>query len=163
MLRAFAQATAPLRRRIAMMVARGVVRRVDDARKLQELQIAALSGEIIGGAERFQEYGLSSVPLEGAEVVVVFQGGTRSHPLVISVDDRPRRPRGQPAGDVAIYTDQDDPAASAEDAEHRIQLTRDRAILARAQTIDLRCGDTRILMDESGITITTPRLDIVRA
>jgi len=162
-LRALAQATAPMRRRIAMMVSRGVVRRVDDRRKLQELQVSALAGEVLAGAERFQQYGFSSVPLEGAEVVVVFAGGARSHPLVVSADDRTRRPRDQPAGDVSIYTDQDDPEQSAEDAEHRIQMTRERSIVVRAEKIDLRCGPARIVMDETGVTITTPRLDIVRA
>lgn len=93
----------PLQVRIANSIARAVVQRVDDGHKLQELQIGVLEGEPIDDAERFQEYGFSSVPLAGAEAVTVFPNGDRAHPLVVAVDDRRHRPIDKPAGHVCIY------------------------------------------------------------
>lgn len=95
--------TAPLRRAIANMVARAVVQLVADAPKLQELQVSLLTEETRERCERFQQYGLTSVPLAGAEAVVLFVGGLRDHPLVTNVDDRRYRKTGLLGGEVALY------------------------------------------------------------
>lgn len=92
-----------LSRRIANIVARAVVQLVDDAKKLQLLQVGVLAGETIDDAEHCQPYGFSSVPLAGAEAVVVFPNGDRSHPLAIAVSDRRYRPTGGQAGQVGLY------------------------------------------------------------
>ena len=93
----------PLETRIANMVARGVLRRVDDSKKMQLLQVEFLSGEVRAALERFQEYGFTSVPIEGAEAAVMFVGGGRDHGLVVGVDDRRYRPTGLQPGEVALY------------------------------------------------------------
>ena len=100
---------APLRNRIAHLVARAVVRIVTDGGQLQTLQIDALDGETREGVERMQSYGFTSVPLDGAEAVVLFVGGRRDHGLAVAVDDRRYRPTGLQAGEVCIYN-KDGPA-----------------------------------------------------
>jgi phage baseplate assembly protein V len=76
---------------------------VDDGKKLQVVQLGLGEDETRDGLERFQQYGLTSVPLAGAEAVVLFVGGTRDHGLVVAVDDRRYRPTGLQPGEVAIY------------------------------------------------------------
>ncbi len=93
----------PLATRVANAVARAVVQLVDDSTKLQLLQVGALAGETLDAAEHHQPYGFSSVPLAGAEAVVVFPNGDRSHPLVVSVSDRRYRPTDGEPGQVTIY------------------------------------------------------------
>lgn len=93
----------PLRTRVANLVARAAVSLADDSAKLQLVQLAVLDGETRDGCERFQEYGFTSVPEEGAEAVVLFPGGRRDHGLVVAVDDRRHRPTGLAAGEVAVY------------------------------------------------------------
>lgn len=105
---ALSRMLAPLARRVRLMVSRGVVAVVNDALKLQGVQIQLLAGETSGSLERFQEYGFTSVPHAGAEAVVVFAGGARSHGLAIAVDDRRYRLKGLAAGEVALYTDEGD-------------------------------------------------------
>lgn len=100
---AFLKLMRPMAIRIANLVSRGVVHLSNDAKKLQLLQVGGLSGETIDDAEHFQPYGFSSVPLEGAEVVVLFPGGDRSHPLVIAAPDRRHRPTDGDPGDVMLY------------------------------------------------------------
>lgn len=95
--------TAPLRRAVANMVSRAVVKLVNDAAGMQVVQLGLLAGETRDQAERFQQYGFTSVPLEGAEAVVVFVGGTRDHPLVVCVDDRRYRPKGMQDGEAQMY------------------------------------------------------------
>jgi phage gp45-like len=100
---------AVLRRRLANVVRRAVVALIDDSPKMQLAQInVQTDGDTCDGCERFQEYGFSSVPLKGAEAVVLFVGGLRDHPLVIAIDDRRSRKRGLQPGEVCLYTDEGD-------------------------------------------------------
>lgn len=94
----------PLVARVANTVARGVVELVGDAGDGQTLQISVLDGEVIDDAEHVQPYGLSSVPHTGAECAVIFPGGDRGHPLVVSVADRRHRPSGAEPGTVTLYS-----------------------------------------------------------
>ena len=103
---ALKRALAPLRHRLQMMVARIDVLLADDAPGRQTLQLEALADEVHDGGERPQNYGFTSVPLPGAEGVMVAAGGLRSHGLVLVVDDRRYRLRGLAAGEVAMHDDQ---------------------------------------------------------
>lgn len=94
---------APLARRVANMVSRATVQKTDDAPGVQELQLNLLDSELRDEIERVQEYGFSSVPLEGAEAVVVFVGGRRDHGLAIATDDRRYRIGNLESGEVAVY------------------------------------------------------------
>ena len=60
----------PLRQRVANMVARALVTKVDDNAAVQGLQLALLDGETRGDVERVQNYGFTSVPAPDAEAVV---------------------------------------------------------------------------------------------
>lgn len=96
----------PIATRVANSVARSVVRLVNDSTKMQLVQLGVLLGEDVEGAkgaEHFQPYGLASVPLSGAEGVVLFPNGDRSHPLVVTISDRRSRPTGGDPGDVTLY------------------------------------------------------------
>ncbi|MGH6714753.1 MAG: phage baseplate assembly protein V [Bradyrhizobium sp.] len=96
-----------LARRIRMIASRAVVTLVNDALKVQGVQLNVLANEV-AEAQRFQEYGFTSVPLAGAEAIVLSIGGIRSHAVVIAVDDGRHRPQNLQAGEVEIYTDEGD-------------------------------------------------------
>lgn len=108
MIDAIRRMLAPLQTRIANMVSRAVISRVDDSKKMQIVQLAILEDEVHDDIERVQNYGFTSVPQEGAEAAVVFVGGGRDHGLAVAVDDRRYRVKGLQAGEVAVYTDQGD-------------------------------------------------------
>jgi phage baseplate assembly protein V len=93
----------PLQVRIANTVARAVVQLVDDSTKQQLVQLGVLEGEDIDDGEHFHPYGLYSVPLPGAEAVVLFPNGDRGHPLVVAVSDRRHRPTGGQSGETGLY------------------------------------------------------------
>jgi phage baseplate assembly protein V len=94
--------------RIVNMVSRFVLALANDATKMQAAQISILDSETRDDVERFQQYGFTSVPLPGAEGIVIFVGGARDHPLITNIDDRRHRMRNLEPGEVAIYTDEGD-------------------------------------------------------
>jgi phage baseplate assembly protein V len=95
----------PLQVRLANSIARAVVQLVDDGTRMQLVQLGVLPGEDVGDGEHFQAYGFSSVPLPGAEAVVLFPNGDRGHPLVVAIADRRHRPTGGAPGEVVVYND----------------------------------------------------------
>lgn len=97
----------PLATKVANIAARAVVQRVNDGRKQQLVQVGVLAGETVEGngegAEHFQAYGFSSVPLAGAEGIALFQNGDRGRPLLFAVSDRRCRPTDGEPGQVTVH------------------------------------------------------------
>jgi len=104
MIKAINKMMAPVSRRVGLMVARGVLALVNDALKMQSVQVKLLDGEV-REMERMQNYGFTSQPHPGAEVAAVFVSGNRDHGLALAIDDRRYRVRNLQAGEVAIYDD----------------------------------------------------------
>ena len=85
------------------MVLRTVVSSIVDSKKLQTLKISIFKDDTKDDVERFQNFGHTSVPKDGAEAVVVFPSGNIDHPIVVVVDDRRYRLKGLNPGESAIY------------------------------------------------------------
>ena len=93
---------APVHRRARLMILRGVVNLVDDAKKFQELQLDIF--KTTDGVEHLQPLGLTSVPKKDAECVVIHPGGNLDHPVAIGVQDRSYRPTDLNEGETEIYS-----------------------------------------------------------
>lgn len=98
------RAFRPILTKLSNMVSRGVIRSADDAKKVQELQIDLLAGETRDEVERFGQYGLTSVPVDGAECVVICIGGSRDQAYCIATEDRRYRIGNLQSGEVALYS-----------------------------------------------------------
>lgn len=127
---------APLRRRLAHLVSRAVVTLVNDAAKMQTLQLGLLADETLDGAEHWQPYGFTYKPHTGAEALVLAVGGHRAHSVVIACADRRYRLTGLADGEVALYTDEGD----------RFHFKRGRSIEVETQTFRVRAG-TEVIFD----------------
>lgn len=126
-------------------VARAVLNVVDDEGNMQRVQISLLEDEVIDGVERFQDYGFTSVPEEGAEATVVFVGADRSHPIVVVADDRRVRKKGLKPGEVAVYHKNGD----------FIHLKNGKEIEIKTTTFKVNC-ETATLAASSEIMLDTP-------
>ena len=106
------------------MFVRGLAGAADDSKMMQQMGMSGLAGEAMQQIERIHNYGFSSVHLPaneggeqggsdplsaagwGAEHIMAFMGGNRSHGLSLGVDDRRHRPRGLQPGESFQYDDQ---------------------------------------------------------
>lgn len=94
----------PLSNRINSLITVGVLRRIDPGSQ-QQCQVELLEGELRDKLLHHMPYGHASVPLDGAEPLVVFLRGDKSGGIVIQISD----PRHQPAlekGETALHDDQ---------------------------------------------------------
>lgn len=137
---------APIVRRVMLTVSRGTLGGVDDAGGLQRNQVTMLAGEVRDGVERVQPFGFSSVPLPGADCLIICVGGNRDHPVVVNVDDRRYRPAGLQAGEVCVYSPQ---------SGHRITLKADRTIEVEALRV--------VIKAEEKVRLETPLVELTGA
>lgn len=105
--------------RVRLLVGRAVLALVNDAAKLQAVQVQLQADVVRDRAEHFQHYGFTSVPMPGAEGIYLALGGSTDHVVVINVDDRRYRLKSLAAGEVALY----------DDLGHKVHLTRDGIVV----------------------------------
>lgn len=94
---------APLHRRVVNLAVRAVVRVVDDAKKMQLLQVEAVKDELRDDVEHFQPYGFSSNPKAGAEAILLRVGAREDHTIAIVVNDRRYRVHDLESEEVCVY------------------------------------------------------------
>jgi phage baseplate assembly protein V len=93
---------APIQRRVMMTVGRCVLAAIKDGAPAQLAQVSMLAGEVRDNVERMSDYGFTSVPLPGAQGVVVFVGGERGHGVVIATGDSRYRLKDLQPGEVVL-------------------------------------------------------------
>jgi len=158
MLRAVDKMLSPLKRRLRLLVTRGVVKLTNDAAKMQELQITGLADEVLDGVEHIQPYGFTAHPHPESDCLILNVGANRAHPIVIAVDDRRYRLKNMAEGEVAIY----------DDLNQRITLTRSGIVIDAPQGCthngDLTInGNTTINGDVSLTGTLTASTDVIAA
>ena len=90
-------------RRVQLMSSWGRVTFSDDSKSAQILQIKLNNSETRDGTPRIAEFGLTSVPPDGSDVLVVFLGGDRSKGVVVATGHQASRPLGLVAGETMLY------------------------------------------------------------
>lgn len=150
MSREMLKAMAPLARRIRLMAARAILTLIDDATKMQGLQVKLLDGEVCNNVDRVQNYGFTSVPLPGAEGIYLALGGSRDHGVVIVADDRRYRIKGLQGGEVAIYTDEGDKIVLKRG--NVIEITAATKIRMVTPLLEVT-GEVRDRCDDDGMTM----------
>lgn len=131
--------TQPLADRVALSVARAILKIVDDSLPIQAVQVDLLSGETRDRVERMQEYGFTSVPLPGCRGISLFIGGDRSSGSIIATEDYRYRKKGLKAGEVAIYTDEGDCIHLKRGRV--IEITATNGVTVNAPTVTVSSGD----------------------
>ena len=90
-------------RRVQLMSSWGRVTFSDDSRSAQLLQVKLNDSETRDDTPRIAEFGLTSRPPDGSDVLVVFMGGDRSKGVVVATAHQASRPKGLLAGETMLY------------------------------------------------------------
>ena len=129
--------------RVRGMISRAVISLVNDAAKLQALQVTLMADQTPDDVEHFQHYGLTSVPHAGAEGIALAIAGSTGHTAIINVDDRRYRLTGLQGGEVALY----------DDLGHKVHLTRDGIVIDGAGQ-DIRIINAPTVHIETNLHVT---------
>lgn len=130
------KATAPLSRRITALVNRARVQLVNDKSKTQSLQVTVLEDETRDAVEHFQAAGFKSVPLVGAEALVLAVGGDGDHRIAVVVHDKKSRPTGWKPGETGIYNLTTGDLIHLK-ADGSIEITATRALKIKAPQVEI--------------------------
>lgn len=90
-------------RRVQLMSSWGRVTFSDDSHSAQRLQVKLNDSETRDDTPRIAEFGLTSRPPDGSDVLVVFLGGDRSKGVVVATAHQASRPKGLLAGETMLY------------------------------------------------------------
>lgn len=90
-------------RRVQLMSSWGRVTFSDDSHSAQLLQVKLNDSETRDDTPRIAEFGLTSRPPEGSDVLVVFLGGDRSKGVVVATAHQASRPKGLLVGETMLY------------------------------------------------------------
>ena len=75
----------------------------DDAEFQQRTDLAGLSGDQPGRVHRFQQPGISHVPVKGAEGFLLSLGGRSDRAVFFGGETEGKRPTGYAPGDTVLY------------------------------------------------------------
>ena len=138
---------APIHRRVMLMICRGVVTMLNDTKNMQRMQVSLLDGEV-STLERYQDYGFTSNPPVGSEVVAVFVGGNRDNGIIIKCDNREHRLKLAHSEDVGIYDTEGD-SIILEPSSGKITITASTIAEIKADDVNLGNGTTQSLMTDA--------------
>ncbi|MEF1256008.1 phage baseplate assembly protein V [Vibrio sp. M260112] len=122
---------APIKRRITGMVTRALVSGIVEDLQRQNVQVQIHSDESADNIERFQNYGMSSVPPTGSEAILAALGGNLGNLVALAVEDKKVRPKGE-IGDVFLYHLEG----------HQIKLTKDGKVVITATDVTLELSNS---------------------
>jgi phage baseplate assembly protein V len=94
-----------LYRCVMLAFGRGRVTFVDDAGPVQEIQARFGAREVIDNMPAPHDFGFTSNPPIGSDVVASFLGGSRKNGVVVAIGSQAYRLKNLKSGEVAIYDD----------------------------------------------------------
>lgn len=90
--------------RVRNMLGLGRVTLVDDSGAVQRMQGVFSAEEVIDLLQRVAEFGFTSSPPAGSDMLVVFVGGERSKGVVLGTSHPESRPTGLAPGEAMLYS-----------------------------------------------------------
>lgn len=128
-----------LANKLRSMLGLGIVKLINDSTGIQQLQVSVFDGEVRSSVNRYQNYGFSSCPRDGAQAVLASLGGNRGHLIALVVDDARYRPRGKQDGEVFMY-----------------HYAGDYIALLNGRNIHIECGGEVTVHAADRVTIDAP-------
>lgn len=139
-------------RRIQFTIGRGRVTAINDSGSVQEVQAQLNGFETRDGTPRLAEFGFTSNPPAGSDVVFVFLGGNRTSGIAIATNHQPSRPTGLQPGEVQVY----------DQWGKSIYLTQDSGIVidAKNTNVTVNNAETVTVNASTKVVLNTPTLEV---
>lgn len=137
-------------RRIQMMFSRGRVTYVDDSGPVQKMQVRLSGLETSDNRLRIQEFGFTSNPPIGTDVLGLHISGDRSAGTVFASNHQPSRPKGLQAGETMLYS---------QDGKYvYITASGGISVFANGQPVNVTGATTVTINASTEVLVNTPIL-----
>ena len=139
-------------RRVQLFVGRGRVTTSNDDQTVQKLQVRLGALETRDGTPRLAEFGFTSRPPIGSDVIVVFVSGDRSNGVAIATGHQQSRPTGLQEGEAMVY----------DLWGKKIYFTKDGGIVVDAKDTDVAVNNatTVTINAATKVQMNTPLLSV---
>lgn len=136
--------TRPLRRKLKVMITRGLVHLIDTSTLMQTLQVELLRDETIDDVEHFEGYGRTAhAPANGREVLAAAVEANRDHTVAIAVANRQFRVRNLAEGEQVLY----------DDLGNVIWFKRDRILIDAVDRVEVKAPTVNVITT-GDVTVT---------
>jgi phage baseplate assembly protein V len=141
-----------LHQRVLHVIGRGRITTGNDAASVQMHQVKLGPDEIKDDIPRLAEFGLTSMPPVGSDVVVLFLGGDRSNGAIVATGHQASRPKGLQVGETMLY---------CQDGKS-IYLTASGGVVveAKGQDVTVNNATTVIINASDKVRMVTPLLEV---
>ena len=139
-------------RRVQLVIGRGRVTFSDDSGNVQRYQVRLGQLEIRDSTARLAEFGFTSRPPVGSDVVVLFPAGDRTNAVVVATGHQETRPRGLQEGESQVY----------DQWGKYLYFTKDGGIVVEAQGTPVTVNNaTTVTINASDkVLMNTPLLEV---
>lgn len=134
----------------ARLAYRGLLAGLQLAKKVQLASGEGLAGEQLDRLELFQQFGFTSAPPEGTQLIVLPLGGRSSAAVIVATEHGAFRFQLGEAGEACVYNQWGD----------RIHLRQDRTIHVVSEAKVLIETDQVQINAATSVTITTPQFTV---
>lgn len=138
--------------RLLHVVGRGRITTGNDGGSVQVQQVKLGLDEIKDNVARLAEFGFTSMPPIGSDVVLLFIGGDRSNGAIVATGHQASRPKGLLSGEAMIYS---------QDGKS-VYLTAAGGIIveAKGQAVTVNNSTTVTINAATKIRMVTPVLEV---
>ncbi len=132
----------PLFEKINSVISICSINKFKDSTRTQTAQAEFTVDEVREDLERWQNYGITSVPPPKSEGICLFVGGERRRGFIIATEDKDTRPLNLSDGEVCLYT-----------------IEKDKIHFKKGNMIDIKTKKLNIISDDK-IDFQTKNLNI---
>lgn len=143
-------------RRIQMMFGRGRVTYTDDTGPVQKMQVRLSGLETSDGRVRMSEFGFTSNPPIGADVLTLHVSGDRGAGTVFATNHQQSRPRGLLAGESMLYSQDGKYVYMTAAAGITIFANGQNVVVNDAANVTVNCTGVYKVVAPGGVEFDTP-------
>lgn len=140
----------PIKTKVLLMVAHGLIEATKDSDELQKLQATFLAGETKNDVRKMHHFGFSSHAPKGSECIGISVGGNRESLVIIASENRQYRFKDLGEGEVAIYSQSGD----------FIHFKKDNEIEVSTKNLVINASDDVTVNATNKVTVNTKTADV---
>lgn len=147
-------------RRIQMLFGRGRITHVDDSGPVQVIQVKMNGLEVPDNRLRLAEFGFTSNPPIGSDVLALHMAGDRSAGAVVSTNNQQARPKGLLSGETMLYSQDGKYVYMTASGGIVVEAKGQPVTINDASNVTVNCSGILKVVAPGGVQFQTPTVTV---